>query len=92
MSSIDKQSIAAVRIEQLGYTLAAGDWIHPANDAASAPAITDALHTRLVKRADDLAGCTEGSDEERKLEAITNAIEANEAVRWPLRRTQDGKG
>jgi hypothetical protein len=33
-----------------------------ANDAA-APAITDALHALLVKRADALAGCTEGSDD-----------------------------
>jgi hypothetical protein len=39
MSTIDKQRIAAVRkLEQLGYTFAAGDWMHPANDAAPAPA------------------------------------------------------
>jgi hypothetical protein len=30
MSTIDKQRIAAVRqLEQLGYTFAAGDWMHP---------------------------------------------------------------
>jgi hypothetical protein len=93
MSTIDKQRIAAVRkLEQLGYTFAAGDWMHPTNDATPAPAITDALHALLVKRADDLEGCTEGSNEERELAAITNAIEAYEAVRWPLGRTQDGKG
>jgi HAMP domain-containing protein len=45
MSTIDKQRIAAVRkLEQLGYTFAAGDWMHPTNDAVPAPAITDALH------------------------------------------------
>jgi hypothetical protein len=93
MSTIDKQRIAAVRtLEQLGYTFAAGDWLHPTSDAAPAPAITDALHALLVKRCDDLEGCTEGSDEERELAAITDAIEAYEAVRWPLGRTQDGKG
>jgi hypothetical protein len=64
MSTIDKQRIAAVRkLEQLGYTFTGDDWMHPANGAAPAPAITDALHALLVKRADDLEGCTAGSDE-----------------------------
>jgi len=93
VSNIDKQRIAAVRkLEQLGFTFAGDDWMHPTNNAASAPAITDALHALLVKRADDLEGCTEGSHEERELTAITDAIEAYEAVRWPLGRTHHGKG
>ena len=44
MSAIDKQRIAAIRkLEQLGYTFAADDWMHPTNGAAPAPAITDVL-------------------------------------------------
>jgi hypothetical protein len=53
------------------YTFDAGDWMHATNDAAPVPEITDAL---LVKRADDLEDCTEGSDEEHDLAAITDAI------------------
>jgi hypothetical protein len=93
MSNIDKQRIAAVRkLEQLGYTFAAGDWIHPTYETAPALEISDALHALLVKRADDLEGCAEGSDEGRELATIANAIEAYEVVRWPLGRTQVGKG
>ena len=49
---------AAVRkLEQLGYTFAGDDWMHPANDAtAITPTITDELHAMLVRRADDLEG------------------------------------
>ena len=79
-------------LEELGYTFANNDWMHPTNDAAQAPAITDALCAPLVKRADDLEGCTEGSNADREFATITDAIEAYKAVRWPLGRTKDGKG
>jgi hypothetical protein len=91
--NIDKQRVAAVRkLEELGYTYAAGDWMHPTDNAAPTPAITDALHALLVKRADDLEGCTEGSDEEREFAAIADAIKAYEAVRWPEGKVPGDKG
>ena len=93
MSNIDKKRITAVRkVEELGYTFANNDRMHPTNDAAQAPAITDALCAPLVKRADDLEGCTKGSNADREFATITDAIEAYKAVRWPLGRTKDGKG
>jgi len=94
MSTVDKQRIAAVtKLEQLGYTFAGDDWMHPANDAAAiAPTITDELHAMLVKRADDLQGCPAGSHEEQELAAIERAISAYEAVRWPTGKIAGGKG
>jgi hypothetical protein len=94
MSAIDKRRIAAVRkLAQLGYTFAGDDWMHPANDAAAvAPTITDELNAMLVKRADDLEGCAEGSDEEHESRRHHRCDQAYEAVRWPLGRTQDGRG
>ena len=59
---------------------------------APALAITDALHALLIKRADDLEDCAEGSDEECELAAITDAIAAYEAIRWPHGKISGGKG
>jgi hypothetical protein len=93
MSNVDKQRISAVQVLQgLGYTFAGGEWKAPAGTATPLVPEADAMHGRLVQRADDLAGCTEGSDDEQELESIVNAIEAYEAKRWPEGKAPGGKG
>ena len=78
-----KQRIAAVRkLERLGYTFAAGDWHAPVL-ATPTSAQADAIHAILVQRADVLEGCPEGSEEERELAALADAVEAYETVPWP---------
>ena len=106
--NIDKQRIDAVRMLQaLGYTYRGGEWLltyrggespEPAEVAATPLSLetkADATHGALMRRADELAGCMEGSDEEAELEAIIDAIEAYEAKRWPLAKDPNvpgGKG
>jgi len=41
------------------------------------------MHALLVLRADNLEGCTEGSEEEAELKSIANAVKVYEAKRWP---------
>ena len=95
MSNTDKQRIAAVRkLEQLGYTFADGDWHAPPGMTVATPTSTqaDAMHALLVQRSDALEGCTEGSEEERELAAVTDAVEGYEAIRWPTGKVAGGKG
>ena len=53
---------------------------------------TDAMHALLVKRADELVGCTEGSPEEAELTSIVNSVEAYEEKPWPLGKIPGGRG
>jgi hypothetical protein len=46
--------------------------------------VTDAMHALLIKRADELVGCTESSPEEASWRCSSDAIEAYEAQRRPL--------
>jgi hypothetical protein len=85
MNNIDRQIMAAERDLD---AFAQGGWRPPTAQLQTA----DKMHSLLVERADALMGCTEGSPEETELEALTDAIEAYEIVRWPHGRTADGKG
>jgi hypothetical protein len=94
VSIIDRQRIAAVEgMEALGYSFDGVAWNAPASDASTASAIVaeaDKMHTLLVMRADALAGCTEGSEEDWEFKAIAEAVTAYEEKRWTNGR--DGRG
>jgi len=95
--NIDKQRVTAVRkLEALEYSFQDGEWVPPALAPAVATqqstlAESDAMHSALMQRADALEGYLEGSEEERELAAITDAIEAYEAKRWPECKVPGGK-
>jgi hypothetical protein len=52
----------------------------------------DAMHALLIKRADELVGCIEGSPEEAELSALADVIDAYKAKRWPSGKVAGGKG
>ena len=92
MSNIDRQRIAAVKhMEALGYTFSEGDWRAPGPTAPALLDEADAMHALLVLRADNLGGCTEGSDEEAELKMISETVGAYEAKRWPDGKVPGGK-
>ena len=52
----------------------------------------DGMHALLVRRADELDGCTEASSEEAKDIALVSTIEAYETMRWCGGKIPGGKG
>jgi hypothetical protein len=95
MSMIDRQRIGAVRsIEGLGYTFDGFQWHAPASGSVSTAGRddADAMHALLVLRADKLAGCPEGSEEDLELKMIGETVGAYEAKRWPDGKVPGGKG
>jgi hypothetical protein len=80
---IDQQRIAAMRALEEKDTAIRGEWLPPGVPPLPLTAEADAMHGALMRRANALAGCTEGSKEEIELKAIIDLIEANEAKRWP---------
>ena len=91
MSNIDRQRIAAVKaLEQMGYEYRDDKWL--IGDAIGGSQEADALHGLLIKRADQLQGCSEGSAQAQELAAIANAADAYEQKRWPDGKVAGGKG
>ena len=84
MGAISRQSTSVVRKTARSTT--------STEAVAHLTAEADALHALLVKRADELVGCIEGSPEEAELATIADALDAYEEKRWPLGIVPGGKG
>jgi hypothetical protein len=52
----------------------------------------DAMHALLIRRADELQGCTEDSAGKAELGSIADALTAYELMRWPEGKATGGKG
>jgi hypothetical protein len=83
--NIDRQRIAAVRtLEALGYSYREAAWQPPAATKDSLITEADAMHAVLLRRADALMSCSEGTEEAAELEKIADVLVAYEEKRWPL--------
>ena len=88
--SIDRQRIEAVRfLEAHGFRFSPTEgW----TGGQLPVSVLDAMRSALMRRADALEGCTEGSEDEAELEDIVNVIRTYEALRWPSGKIAGGKG
>ena len=83
---INRQTLSALR------RVREGEWANSAEPVTQLTKVSDAMHALLIKRADELECCSEGSPEEAELVAIADAVEAYEEKRWPLGKVVGGKG
>lgn len=89
--TVDRQRIDAVELlDSRRFIWSNGAWSRP--EAATIVPAADMMHGVLMDRAEALAGCTEGSDEEDELRAVAAALDVYEAARWPDGKIPGGKG
>ena len=96
MINIDKQRVTAVRkLEALGYSYQGGEWVPAAPAAPQSLLMTaecDAMHGALMRRADALEGCAEGSTRRPSSGPSSTRSRPTKAVRWPTGKEPGGKG
>jgi hypothetical protein len=92
MGASNRPTSAVKTMQELGYSNHQGIWSSPPVAVAHLANVADAMHALLVRRADELEGCLEGSAEEIELASIVNAIAAYEEKRWPLGKIPGGRG
>jgi hypothetical protein len=88
----NRQATTAKTMKELGYSCDKGVWTSSPEAVAHLAGVADAMYALLVKRADELMGCLQGSQEERELASIVDAVEGYEKRRWPLSKVPGGKG
>ncbi len=93
MRASNRQATSTAKtMRELGYTYDRGIWSSSPEAVAHLAGVADAMHAVLVRRADELGGCTEGSPEEIEYKSIVEAIKRYEAKRWPEGKVPGGRG
>ena len=93
MRATNRQATSTVKtMKEVGYTCDKGIWTSSPEAVAHLAGVADGMHALLVRRADELDGCTEGSPEEAEYIAIIEAIEAYETMRCSAGKIPGGKG
>jgi hypothetical protein len=92
MGATSRQATTTKTMKELGYTCDRGVWTSSPEAVAHLAGVADGMHAVLVRRADELDGCTEGSPEEAEFIKLVEVIEAYEEKRWPNGKIPGGKG